>query len=142
MQRIAAFFDSTHFSNVPIERISAEFFALLRSMVRSGAYISREKAMKRLKGIFFDVIFISTYAPYCDAMVVDTVMHHWATHPLIDLPRRFHTRFFSRSNWQDFLSYLDAVGRNLTPQLREALAWIHPANAKAPNWPSLLKGNR
>lgn len=36
MQRIKAFFASDHFANVPVERISAEFFALLRGMVRRG----------------------------------------------------------------------------------------------------------
>lgn len=139
MQRILAFFASAHFANVPVERISAEFFALLRGMVRRGAYVSREKALKRLKGFFFDVRFISTYAPYCDAMVVDTVMHHFAADPLIDLPGRFGTKFFSRSNWQDFLIYLDTVGRNRTPELTKALEWVHPPNAKEPDWSEILK---
>ena len=86
-----------------------------------------------------DVRFISTYAPYCDAMVVDTVMHHLATDPLIDLPGRFGTKFFSRSNWQDFLIYLDTVGRNRTPELTKALEWVHPPNAKEPDWSGILK---
>lgn len=139
MQRIMAFFQSEHFANVPAERLSAEFFALLRNSVRNGAYVSREKALKRFKGFFFDVRFVSTYAPYCNAMVVDTVMHRWATDPMIDLPRRFGTMFFSRANWQEFDHYLDALGRQKTPELAEALAWVHPANAKAPDWSGLLK---
>lgn len=138
MQRIMAFFDSAHFANVPLERISAEFFALLRGMVRNGAYVSREKALKRFKGFFFDVRFISTYAPYCDAMVVDIVMHRWATDPLIDLPSRFGTKFFSRANWQDFIAYLDSIDRNRPAGLTEALEWIHPRNAKMPDWSGIL----
>lgn len=139
LQRIMAFFESENFANVPVERISAEFFALLRKSVRNGAYVSREKALKRFKGIFYDVRFISTYAPYCDAMVVDAVMHRWAIDPLIDLPGRFGTRFFSRANWQEFDRYLEAVARQKTPELGEALTWVHPANAKTPDWSGMLK---
>lgn len=142
MQRIVAFFESEHFANVPVERISAEFFALLRGMVRRGAFVSREKALKRFKGFFFDVRFISTYAPYCDAMVVDTVMHRWATDPLIDLPGRFGTKLFSRANWQEFDRYLDDLARGRTPELTAALKWVHPPNAKIPDWSGMLKKMR
>lgn len=108
-------------------------------MVRRGAFVSREKALKRFKGFFFDVRFISTYAPYCDAMVVDTVMHRWATDPLIDLPGRFGTKLFSRANWQEFDRYLDDLARGRTPELRKALNWVHPPNAKIPDWSGILK---
>lgn len=134
MQRIKAFFDSEHYANVPIDRISSEFFAFLRHMLRQGAFSSREKAEKRFKGFFYDMRFISTYAPYCDVMVVDTLMHRWATDPLINLPSRFGTRLFSRSNWNEFLAYLDEIERNLTRELEHALKLVHPPNTKSPNW--------
>jgi len=34
MQRIRTFFESEHYANVPLDRISSEFFALLRHMLR------------------------------------------------------------------------------------------------------------
>lgn len=142
MQRIQAFFDSEHYANVPVDRISSEFFALLRHMLRQGAFSSREKAEKRFKGFFYDVRFISTYAPYCDAMVVDALMHRWATDPFLDLPARFGTRFFSRSNWHEFLAYLDDIERSLDPELERALKLVHPPNAKAPDWTRALKTMR
>ena len=138
LQRIQAFFDSEHYANVPVERISSEIFALLRHMLRQGAFSSREKAEKRFKGFFYDVRFISTYARYCDAMVVDTLMHRWATDPLIDLPGRYGTRFFSRRNWNELLAYLDEIERNLDPELEQALEWVNPPNAKAPDWSGIL----
>lgn len=134
MQRIQAFFDSEHYANVPVERISSEFFALLRLMLRQGAFSSREKSAKRFKGFFYDVRFISTYAPYCDAMVVDALMHRWATDPLIDLSARFGTRFFSRRNWNEFLAYLDIIERGLDSELEHALELVNPPNAKVPEW--------
>lgn len=138
MQRIRAFFDSEHYANVPVDRISSEFFALLRHMLRQGAFLSREKSEKRFKGFFYDVRFISTYAPYCDAMVVDSLMHRWATDPLIDLPARFGTRFFSRNNWHEFLNYLGEIERSLDSELERALKLVHPSNAKNPDWTGLL----
>ena len=139
IQRIRAFFESEHFANVPVERISSELFAMLRLLVREGAFASHEKAMKHCKGYFYDVRFISTYAPYCDAMVVDKLMHRLATHPLIDLGKRFGTRFFSRRNWPEFLAYLDEIERGMNPEIDQALKWINPPNAKAPDWSGILK---
>jgi len=139
MQRIKAFLYSEHYANVPIDRISSEFFALLRQMLRHGAFSSRERAEKRFKGFFYDVRFLSAYVPYCDAMVVDTLMHRWATDPLIDLPARFGTRLFSRSNWHEFLAYLDEIERSVDHELEYALELVHPPNAKAPDWSAVLK---
>lgn len=134
MQRIQAFFESEYFTNVPHERISSEFFALLRQRLREGAYKGREKNRKRFGGLFYDVRFISTYAPYCDAMVVDNLMYLWATDPLIDLPKRFGVRLFSRRNWDEFLSYLSDIEATQKPEVVEALKMIRPANARQPEW--------
>ncbi len=141
-RRIQAFFASDHYANVPLERISSEFFALLRHFLRQGAFVSRDKSEKRFKGFFYDVRFISTYAPYCDAMVVDALMHRWASDPLIDLPRRYGTRFFSRTNWHDFLAYLDEIENTADPLVMQALEWVHPPNATFPDWSQILARRR
>jgi hypothetical protein len=127
---------------VPVDRVSSEFFALLRHMLRQGAFSSREKAEKRFKGFFYDVRFVSTYAPHCNAMVVDAFMHRWPTDPLIDLPARFGTRFFSRTNWQELPAYLDDIERSLNPELERVLKLVHPPNAKAPDWTGVMKKMR
>jgi hypothetical protein len=134
MQRIQAFFQSDYFFNVPEARIGSEFFALLRHRLREGKYKNKEKNRDRFGGLFYDVRFISTYAPYCDAMVVDNLMFEWATDPLIDLPKRFGVRLFSRRNWNDFLSYLDELSASQRPEVHEALKMIRPANARIPEW--------
>jgi hypothetical protein len=134
MTRIRSFFVSEHYANVPVERISSQFFALLRQFLRAGAFRSREKSEKRFGGFFYDVRFISTYAPYCDAMVLDTLMHRWATDPRIDLPGRYGIKLFSRANWDAFLEYLDELEERITPELRQALSWVRPVNAKVPDW--------
>ena len=77
---------------------------------------------------------ISTYAPYCDAIVVDNLMFQWATDPLIDLPKRFGVRLFSRLNWDEFLTYLADLAASQRPEVDEALKMIHPAGARTPEW--------
>lgn len=139
MQRIREFFDSVYFANVPYERISSEFFALLRHRLRQGNYRNTEKTGRRFKGFFYDVSFIATYAPYCDAMVVDSSMHSWATDPLIDLPRRYGIRIFSRRNWPAFLEYLDELDISRTEELKAALQMVRPPHAKHPDWSAILK---
>ena len=133
-QRIQEFFVSPYYANVPHERISAELFALLRHKLREGAYKDPLKSTRRFKGFMYDVRHIATYAPYCDAMVVDTLMHNWVTDPLVDLTGRHGTRFFSRSNWPAFMDYLDELDSSKSNGLQAALKLVHPENAKSLDW--------
>ena len=123
-----------YFFNVPEARIGSEFFALLRLKLRQGEYKNMEKNRNRFGGLFYDLRFISTYAPYCDAMVVDNMMFQYATDPLIDLPKRFGVRLFSRHNWEEFLAYLADLSANRRPEVDAALKLIHPADARTPEW--------
>lgn len=134
MQRVMEFFHSNHFANVPEVRIGSEFFALLRKKLRQGEFTNREKNRKRFGGLLYDIRFLSTYAPYCDAMVVDNLMHQFATDPLIDLPKRFGVRLFSRRNWTEFLTYLDELEANRSPAIDDALKMVRPVGARTPEW--------
>ena len=134
MQRIQAFFQSDYFFNVPEARIGSEFFALLRYRLRQGEYKNMHKNRDRFGGMFYDLRFISTYAPYCDAMVLDNMMFQYATDPLIDLPGRFGVQLFSRRNWDEFLTYLAELAANQRPEVEEALKLIRPLNARTPEW--------
>ena len=134
MQRIQAFFQSDYFADVPEVRIGSEFFALLRQRLRQSEYKNKEKNLNRFGGLFYDVRFISTYAPYCDAMVVDNLMFQWATDPLIDLPKRLGVRLFSRRNWNEFWTYLDDLAAGQRPEVAEALKMIRPVGARTPEW--------
>jgi len=134
MQRIQAFFQSDYFANVPEVRIGSELFAFLRHRLRQGAYKDKNKNRKRFGGLIYDVRFISTYAPYCDAMVVDNLMYQWATDPLLDLPKRLGVRLFSRRNWDEFLGYLADLAANQRPEVERALKMIRPPDARTPEW--------
>jgi len=134
MQRIQAFFQSDYFFNVPEARIGSEFFALLRRRLRQGAYKNMQKNRDRFGGLFYDIRFISTYAPYCDAMVVDNMMFDYATDPLIDLQSRYGVRLFSRRNWAEFLKYLADIAASQRPEVDEGLKLTRPLDARTPEW--------
>jgi hypothetical protein len=134
MQRLQAFLESDYFANVPHTRVGSELFALLRQRLREGAYKNRAKNRELFGGLLYDVGFIATYAPYCDAMVMDNLMYQWATDPLIDLPKRFGVRLFSRRNWDEFLAYLSDLAANQRPEIEAALKTIRPPDARTPDW--------
>lgn len=126
MGRIGKFFCSRYFAEVPYEDISSGLFAVLKKRVKQGHYQNPGRAKKRLSGFFYDVEFIAAYAPYCDAMVVDSVMIDFVNDPDLQLSQRYGSRFFSRNNWAEFLDYLRAIGSKKTKELEWALRAVHP----------------
>lgn len=125
LRTCGSFFTSDHFKNTPYHWLSARMFASLKDMVRRGAYRDPEEAKRRLKGFFYDVNHIATYAPYCDAIVLDSAMAELVSHPRVDLESRYGLRVFSRRNWQDFLAWLENLRNGLTPEMEEALNNIY-----------------
>ena len=109
MERINQFFQSLQFAEIPYEFISTGLFTVLKKRVKQGHYKNPRKARERLSGFLYDVEFISAYAPYCHAMFLDNAMADFVNDPDLRLSERYGTRFFSRSNWGEFLEYLEAV---------------------------------
>ena len=71
---VGDFFRSAHFTEIPYQSLRARIYVALKDMVKRGAYQNRFKAIQRLGGFFQDVDHINTYAPYCDAFVMDQAM--------------------------------------------------------------------
>jgi hypothetical protein len=124
--RIVAYFKSPHFLEVPCEWISAGLFAVLKNRVKQGQYQNLDKAKERLSGFPYDVQFISAYAPYCQAMFVDRAMYEFVNDKRLALTKKFGTRFFSRSNWSDFVRYLESIKAKKTAEIQHALDMVHP----------------
>jgi hypothetical protein len=125
-KRIIAYFESPYFEEVPSEWISCGLFAVLKDRVKRGQYQNSNKAKEKLSGFFYDVKFISTYAPYCQAMFVDNAMFDFMNDKLLYLSSKFATRFFARSNWSDFLFYLESLWAKMTTELQNAIDLIYP----------------
>jgi hypothetical protein len=117
---------SQHFKETPQHKLSAGMFATAKAMVKDGAYTNKERALQRLSGFFFDVSHISTYAPYCDAFVMDQPMADLVAKPTVALERRYGTKVFSLNNWDEFLAWLDSLEAGMGDEHKAALATAYP----------------
>lgn len=125
LRTCGSFLRSDHFRSTPFHWLSARMYASVKQMVRRGAYKNAEEAKRKLKGFFYDVNHIATYAPYCDSIVLDSVMAELVSHPNVDLQDRYLVNVFSRRNWDGFLAWLDELKKNLTPEREVALGYIN-----------------
>lgn len=120
------FLFSEHFKQIPYQWLSAHMFASLKAMVKNGAYSNRERALQRLSGVFYDVKHIATYAPYVDVFVMDQPMAELASRATVRLEQRYGPKVFSRSNWDDFVKWLDDLEAEMTEEHRAAVATAYP----------------
>ncbi len=121
LRRIGNYFASNHFSSIPYNWVSARMYAVLKEMVKRGAYADQGTAVKRLSGFFLDVKHISTYAPYCDAFVMDQAMASLVADPRIALRARYGVKVYSLNNWDDFLAWTDELENGMTEEHRAGL---------------------
>jgi hypothetical protein len=126
LKQMFLFFESPHFSEIPYQWLSARIFATHKDMVKRGAYVNRDDALKRLSGFFQDVQHVSTYAPYCDAFVMDRAMASAVADPRVGLENRYQVRVFSLTNWDQFFTWLDTLEAEMTQEHREGLAAAYP----------------
>lgn len=122
LKQAARFFVSEHFANVPYQWFSARMFASLKDMVRRGAYANRENAPQRLSGFFQDVKHIATYAPYCDAFVMDQSMAALVSNPRVGLENKYPVKVFSLNSWDDFLSWVDGLKAGMSEEHKAGLS--------------------
>jgi hypothetical protein len=88
--------------------------------------MDRDKALERLSGFFQDVKHVFTYAPYCDAFVMDQAMASLVADPHVGLENRYRVKVFSLNNWGQFLAWLDVLEAEMTQEHRAGLAAAYP----------------
>lgn len=123
---ILAFFESEHFRLAANQLVSTYAFAVLRDQVRRGAYKNREKARRRLKGLFLDIEHVATYGPYCDAVFVDNAIAAMMRDPRIDLEKRFGAKVFCDADWSKFSAWMDTLDAHLSAEHVSGLADAYP----------------
>ncbi|WP_042776331.1 hypothetical protein [Sinorhizobium fredii] len=127
MKHILAFLSSEHIHNTPYHDIQARMYATLKAMVKGGSYMNPEKSIARLSGFYYDVKHISTYAPYCDAFLMDNPMAEIVGRDTVGLTERYGVQVFSRNNWGDFIRWLEALKSGMTNEHKEALRIAYPS---------------
>lgn len=126
--RICAQFlmQSEHFKQTPHQLLSARMHATMKSMVKSGNFTNKKLAHRKFNGYFYDVEHISTYAPYCDAIVMDQLMADLVRKSTVNLEERYGTRVFSLNNWPEFLEWLNSLEWGITPEHQAGLSVAYP----------------
>lgn len=107
--KVMEFFASPYFANIPHLYLSTRLYARLKESVKDGWYSKRENAFKKLGGLFQDVKHIATYAPYCDAFVMDKAMAELVSDSRINLEQKYNVKIFSLNNWDELISWLDGL---------------------------------
>lgn len=126
LERIVDFFNSEYFRQIPCELLSTRMFATLKGMVKLGAYANREQAKKRLGGFFLDVKHISSYAPYCDAFIMDQPMAALVANPHVGLEQKYGVKVFSLNTWDQLNAWFDEVESGISDEHKTGLAAAYP----------------
>jgi hypothetical protein len=125
-KQVARFFGSDNFAKIPYQSLSARIFAKLKDMVKNGAFTNRKDALQRLGGFSFDVKHIATYAPYCDAFVMDQPMAALVADPRVGIKKQYGVKVFSLNNWDELLAWLDALEAGMTDEHKVGLSAAYP----------------
>lgn len=126
LQIIGGFFKSAHFSKTPYRWISDRTYAILKDMVKQGAYTNRDKALKRLNGFYQDVKHVATYAPYCDGFVLDQAMASLVSDGRVDIENKYGVKVFSLNNWEQLMEWLDELEAEMSEEHRKGLVAAYP----------------
>lgn len=126
LRKCVEFFASEHFAAHPFHDIEARSFATLKAMVKNGAYTNRNSALERLSGFFYDLKHIATYAPYCQAFVMDQPMAGLMAQPTVALERRYGVRVFSLNNWDELMAWLDSLEGDMSDEHKAGLRAAYP----------------
>src|SRR5205823_7872081 len=122
LQQVARFFASEHFIQIPRQWLSARIYATQKDKVKRGAFTNRETALERLSGFFYDVTHVATYAPYCDAFIMDNAMAHLVADSRVGLEERYDVKVFSLNNWDELFTWLDALEAEMTEEHKAGLS--------------------
>jgi len=126
LQMVTEFLSSDHFRHIPYQDLKARIYASLKAMVKEGAYKNAKKAVRRLSGFFYDVKHIATYAPYCDAFIVDQPMAELVTRQTVAINERYGVNIFGLNNWDEMLTWLDRLEQGISEEHKQALVQAYP----------------
>lgn len=126
LKKVAEFFKSEHFRQTPYHDLSARIFASFKALVKEGAFTNTKKALSRLSGFFYDVKHIATYAPYCEAFIVDQPMAELISRPTVAISERYGVKIFSLNNWDEMFSWFDEIEASITDEHKRALTEAYP----------------
>lgn len=111
LKKMAEYLHSKYIVGIPIIHISSMLYAGLARKAANG-----QKAYPNI-GTFTDVNAISSLLPYCDAIFVDNAMAALLKEqPISREIEKYGTKIFSMNTKDQFLSHLDDIKMEMTPE--------------------------
>ena len=129
-QAVDAFLISTAFHFVPFIDIASALYAKLRQKIQNPTlYTNQEEALDKFNSLAFDVRFISTYAPYCDAMFIDKTMCQWLNENDVQFAKKYKTRLFpySKAGLADLSQWLENIENSISADLKQTIRLAYPS---------------
>jgi hypothetical protein len=127
-ERVAKFAGSDELRGIPILQIWAALLAAYTVEISTG------RGARPAPGLYFDLIGISSFLPYCDAIFIDRECNRWleAAQSLgkIDWP----TRVFTIDRRDAFLGYLDEIESDATAGHHDLVETVYGAERLKPFW--------
>jgi hypothetical protein len=117
---LEGFADSPQYRDTPSVFLKCRIWAKIAELV-----LNPKGSRKPRPGDFYDASVLASYAPYCNAMLLDGGFRQIAIDPRIAVQNRFGTRVFSEQVRDEFLAYLDELERQTPAEHWQRLAFIH-----------------
>ena len=117
-QKLDEFLRSAQFASMPQVRIKAVLAAAV-------AGIPGGKGRKPKKGDVYDLEAISSYMPYCDAMLLDNEMRSLGCQSNVHLDRDYETKLFSAKTFRNMLDWLDDVEESMPSHVRQIVSDVY-----------------
>lgn len=123
---VADFLFSPSVSLVPFVRITSLMYAAI-------AFRAAKSGKKKPPGpgAWIDINSISLLLPYCHAIFVDNECRSLLQEPAVREKMNYGTKVFSRSNRQEFMTYLDEIENSATKEHLEAVREVY-----GDDWPT------
>lgn len=127
-EEVANFAGSDELRGIPVLQIWAALLAAYAVEISTG------RGGRPTPGLYFDLIGISSFLPYCDAIFIDRECSRWLSvaqsHGQIDWP----THVFTIDSREAFLAYLDEIESGAPAGHHELVEAVYGAERLEPFW--------
>lgn len=125
--KVMGFLKSKEFNDTPYVKIGSAIYA---AMANRAAHHGRRKPPGR--GFYNDVLMLSTFLPYCDAMFIDDECRSLLNEREVKNTLNLSTKLFSISNKEEFLKYLNQIKSTASQEHLNALKEVYGDEYRKP----------
>jgi hypothetical protein len=125
---IATFAASNELRAIPVLQIWAALLAAYAVEISTG------RGARPTPGLYFDLIGISSFLPYCDAFFVDRECKRWLDEAQSQGKIDWPTRVFTIDRSAEFLEYLEEIESDAPAEHHDLVETVYGADRLKPFW--------